>query len=199
MQGLIILCSLVISVVALPAKLPGHELLFLNEGHDALHAHIDHGHDDPLIALPSDLSNTRAGYNYEEPRGYNYDPPAVPSGLYETPVTTTTTTTTTTTPPPPPPAAYLPPDNIVPRPNEPVPTFVLPQPKPDTKPDMLMPYSIGWGVDDGDYGVQMNHVEDSDGENVNGEYSVLLPDGRLQIVRFTSDPINGYQAEVIYQ
>ncbi|CAL4095357.1 unnamed protein product [Meganyctiphanes norvegica] len=196
MQGLIIAAaSLVASVVALPAKLPGHNLIF-SDDHDALHAHVDHGHEDPLIAVPSVLSNTFAGYNYEEPRGYNYAPPAVPSGLYETPVTTTTTTTTTTTPPPPPPAAYLPPvrDEIIPQPSNPIPEIL-----PPAKPMMLMPYNIGWGVSDNEYGVQMNHVEDSDGANVNGEYSVLLPDGRMQIVRFTSDAINGYQAEVIYQ
>lgn len=200
MQVLVILsASLLASVVALPAKLPGHDLLFLNDDHDALHAHVEHGHEDPLIAVPSFASNTflaAPGYNYEAPsRGYNYDPPAVPSGLYETPSTTTTTTTTTTTPPPPPPSAYLPPDNT-PVANEPVPVFAPPPPKPM---DMLMPYNIGWEVNDEEYGVQMNHVEDSDGANVNGEYSVLLPDGRLQIVRFTSDPINGYRAEVIYQ
>jgi len=209
-QVLIILSAsgLLASVVALPAKLPGHSLLFLEDNHDALSAHVEHAHEDPLIAVPSFASNTflalpnnnnafgaQSGYNYEAPsRGYNYDPPAVPSGLYEVP--TTTTTTTTTTPPPPPPAAYLPPDNVVPRPNEPVPSIVAPPPK---SMDMLMPYNIGWEVKDDEYGVQMNHVEDSDGANVSGEYSVLLPDGRLQIVRFTSDPINGYQAEVIYQ
>merc|ERR1711962_342340 len=105
-------------VEALPAKLPGHDLLFPAD-HDALHAHVEHGHEDPLIAVPSFASNTflaapvRQGYNYQAPsRGYNYDPPAVPSGLYETPSTPPSTTTTTTTPPPPP-SAYLPPrDNV---------------------------------------------------------------------------------------
>jgi len=196
-QGLVVVCSLLASVVALPAKLPGHDLIF-SEDHDALHAHVAHSHEDPLIAVPSDVRNTfSAGYNYEEPRGYNYDPPAVPSGLYETP---STTTTTTTTPPPPPPADYLPPDNILPGPNEPIPDFALPNPKTEAPmKGMLMPYNIGWDVADQESGVQMNHIENSDGANVNGEYSVLLPDGRMQVVRFTSDPINGYQAEVFYQ
>lgn len=64
---------------------------------------------------------------------------------------------------------------------------------------MPMPYNIRWGVADEESGNVFNHVEDSDGKDVTGEYSVLLPDGRMQIVRFTVDPINGYQAEVSYE
>lgn len=62
-------------------------------------------------------------------QGYDYTPPQVPAGLYETPDVkppppppTTTTTTTTTPPPPPPPPQndYLPPPrDEVPQPNEP--------------------------------------------------------------------------------
>ena len=63
----------------------------------------------------------------------------------------------------------------------------------------LMPYDIGWAVDDAKSGNSFRHVENSDGRDVTGEYSVLLPDNRLQIVRFTSDPINGYRAEVFYE
>ena len=64
---------------------------------------------------------------------------------------------------------------------------------------MLMPYNINWGVEDQETGNMFRHVEDSDGQDVTGEYSVLLPDGRLQVVRFTSDPVNGYQAQVFYE
>lgn len=62
-----------------------------------------------------------------------------------------------------------------------------------------MPYDITWGVQDDESGNQYSHVENSDGRDVSGQYSVLLPDGRTQVVRFTSDPVNGYQAEVSYE
>ena len=64
---------------------------------------------------------------------------------------------------------------------------------------MLMPYNIDWAVRDPDSGASFSHVENSNGKDVTGEYSVLLPDNRLQIVRFTADPVNGYQAEVFYE
>lgn len=64
---------------------------------------------------------------------------------------------------------------------------------------MPMPYDFDWAVQDPDSGNRFSHVENSDGTDVRGEYSVLLPDNRLQIVRFTSDPVNGYQAEVFYE
>ena len=39
----------------------------------------------------------------------------------------------------------------------------------------------------------------SDGDVIRGEYRVQLPDGRLQIVKYTADWKNGYNAEVSYQ
>lgn len=39
----------------------------------------------------------------------------------------------------------------------------------------------------------------SDGDVIRGEYRVQLPDGRLQIVKYTADWANGYNAEVTYQ
>lgn len=41
------------------------------------------------------------------------------------------------------------------------------------------------------------HEANSDGKTVTGEYSVLLPDGRNQIVTYTADE-NGYNAKVNY-
>ena len=38
----------------------------------------------------------------------------------------------------------------------------------------------------------------SDGNRVNGQYSVLLPDGRVQIVKYVADPLYGYMADVSY-
>ena len=38
----------------------------------------------------------------------------------------------------------------------------------------------------------------SDGNRVNGQYSVLLPDGRVQIVKYVADPLYGFMADVSY-
>ena len=65
--------------------------------------------------------------------------------------------------------------------------------------DMPMPFNYAYGVEDQDSGVQMGSKADSDGIVTTGEYSVLLPDGRMQVVRYRVDPDNGYQAEVFYE
>lgn len=39
----------------------------------------------------------------------------------------------------------------------------------------------------------------SDGDVIRGEYRVQLPDGRLQIVKYTADWKNGFNADVSYQ
>lgn len=41
--------------------------------------------------------------------------------------------------------------------------------------------------------------ESSDGNVVQGEYRVLLPDSRTQIVKYTADDANGYNADVQYE
>ncbi|CAL4109663.1 unnamed protein product [Meganyctiphanes norvegica] len=74
------------------------------------------------------------------------------------------------------------------------------QERPGTvKPTMLMPYKFKYDVADEEYGVQMAHNVDSDGIITVGEYNILLPDARMQIVKYRSDPENGYQAEITYQ
>lgn len=42
-------------------------------------------------------------------------------------------------------------------------------------------------------------MEQSDGQNVKGQYRVALPDGRTQIVTYTADWKTGYNADVQYQ
>ncbi|XP_071534101.1 pro-resilin-like [Panulirus ornatus] len=61
-----------------------------------------------------------------------------------------------------------------------------------------MPYDFQWGVQDDDSGNAYSHVENSDGRTTQGEYRVLLPDGRTQVVKF-SDNGGGYNAEVTYE
>ncbi|CAG0921857.1 unnamed protein product [Notodromas monacha] len=53
-------------------------------------------------------------------------------------------------------------------------------------------YSFQWDVDD-----TFSHREGRDGVNTEGEYRVMLPDGRLQIVSYDADE-NGYRAKVTY-
>ncbi|XP_045101236.1 pro-resilin-like [Portunus trituberculatus] len=61
-----------------------------------------------------------------------------------------------------------------------------------------MPYDFQWGVQDEDSGNTFSHVENSDGQTTQGEYRVLLPDGRTQVVKFF-DNGDGYNAEVTYE
>ena len=63
---------------------------------------------------------------------------------------------------------------------------------------MGMPYDFDWGVNDIENGNVYSHSEQSDGTVATGEYRVLLPDGRLQIVSFV-DRGNGYEATVTYE
>ena len=46
-----------------------------------------------------------------------------------------------------------------------------------------MPYNYGWAVADQVAGLDFGQEETSDGNLVTGEYRVLLPDGRTQVVR----------------
>lgn len=63
---------------------------------------------------------------------------------------------------------------------------------------MGMPYDFQWEVRDEENNNMYNHIETSDGTVTTGEYRVLLPDGRLQIVKFV-DRGRGYEAEVTYE
>ena len=62
-----------------------------------------------------------------------------------------------------------------------------------------MPYSFAYDVNDRDSGNDFGHREQSDGSVVTGRYRVLLPDGRVQVVTYTADHTNGYQAQVEYE
>ena len=54
-----------------------------------------------------------------------------------------------------------------------------------------------WGNRDPYSGQDFGHMEARKQDVVNGEYHVLLPDDRIQVVRYTADH-NGYVADVQY-
>ncbi|XP_064118889.1 cuticle protein 19-like [Macrobrachium nipponense] len=62
-----------------------------------------------------------------------------------------------------------------------------------------MPFNFDYAVNDHYKGLDYGHKSNSDGNLVTGEYHVLLPDGRTQIVTYTADHYKGYQAEVRYE
>ncbi|XP_068248179.1 cuticle protein 7-like [Palaemon carinicauda] len=67
------------------------------------------------------------------------------------------------------------------------------------KHDKGMPFDFEYAVKDDYKGVDFGHDSNSDGNLVTGKYYVALPDGRTQIVTYTADHYNGYQAEVTYE
>ena len=60
------------------------------------------------------------------------------------------------------------------------------------------PYHYEYGVTDEYHGVNFGEVKDSDGKADHGSYHVLLPDGRIQNVKYTADHYAGYIADVSY-
>ncbi|XP_042238067.1 extensin-like [Homarus americanus] len=62
-----------------------------------------------------------------------------------------------------------------------------------------MPFDFVYNVVDHYSGNDYAHNAISDGSVVNGEYRVVLPDGRTQLVTYTADDYNGYVAEVTYE
>ncbi|XP_068247459.1 cuticle protein 7-like [Palaemon carinicauda] len=95
----------------------------------------------------------------------------------------------------PPTPAYAPPQ---PSYSAPQPSYSAPQPSYE-KPEEGMPFDFEYAVKDAYKGLDFDHNSNSDGKVVNGQYRVLLPDGRTQIVTYTADHYNGYQAEVTYE
>ncbi|KAI4478299.1 hypothetical protein M0804_011953 [Polistes exclamans] len=61
------------------------------------------------------------------------------------------------------------------------------------------PYNFQYQVYDPPSGNDYSQRESSDGNLVQGEYRVLLPDSRTQIVKYTADDANGYNADVQYE
>ena len=58
------------------------------------------------------------------------------------------------------------------------------------------PYSYQYGVKDEYSGANFGASEQSDTKVVTGTYTVVLPDGRIQTVKYTADDYAGYVADV---
>ena len=77
------------------------------------------------------------------------------------------------------------------------PSYHAPQPSYHEEPK---PYHYAYGVSDEYTGTNFEATEDQDISGVvNGGYSVLLPDGRRQNVKYTADHYSGYIADVSYE
>lgn len=63
--------------------------------------------------------------------------------------------------------------------------------------DQEAKYDFSWDVSEED--THYNRHESRDGTNTQGSYSVMLPDGRKQIVTYYVDGHSGYVAKVSYE
>ena len=69
-------------------------------------------------------------------------------------------------------------------------------PPPSYEKEVPQPYHFQYGVQDDYSGANFAASEDSDAKVVTGTYTVHLPDGRIQTVKYTADHYNGYVADV---
>lgn len=60
-------------------------------------------------------------------------------------------------------------------------------------------YRFSYAVKDGLSGDDFSHTQKQENGAVQGSYKVQLPDGRVQIVRYTADDVHGYRADVTYE
>merc|ERR1711936_338089 len=74
-----------------------------------------------------------------------------------------------------------------------------PPPYSQTVQEPPQPYSYQYGVKDEYSGANFGASESSDPKVVSGTYTVVLPDGRVQTVKYTADDYAGYVADVSYQ
>merc|ERR1712223_753862 len=84
----------------------------------------------------------------------------------------------------------------------PAPVACKPAPayKAEEYPDEVSPYTFTYAVADDYSKANFNAEETSDGaSNVQGGYSVALPDGRIQHVKYSSNGYDGYVADVTYE
>ncbi|XP_042858839.1 pro-resilin-like [Penaeus japonicus] len=60
-------------------------------------------------------------------------------------------------------------------------------------------YTFSYDANDAQSGNQYGHAEQRDGPQSSGEYRVLLPDGRTQVVQYSVEGDSGYVAKVSYE
>ena len=100
------------------------------------------------------------------------------------------------------PAPYHPtpaPYHPAPAPYHPAPAYKPAPYHPNTQyKEEARPFAFDYAVNDHYTGTNFARNEQSDGHNVQGYYSVALPDGRTQHVKYTADHYGGYNAEVTY-
>ncbi|CAO1305763.1 unnamed protein product [Diamesa tonsa] len=60
-------------------------------------------------------------------------------------------------------------------------------------------YRFSYAVKDHTSGDDFSHTQRQQNGAVQGNYQVQLPDGRMQIVKYTADDVNGYRADVSYE
>lgn len=60
-------------------------------------------------------------------------------------------------------------------------------------------YRFSYAVKDGHSGDDFSHTQNQENGAVHGSYKVHLPDGRVQVVKYTADDVHGYRAEVTYE
>ncbi|XP_055855747.1 uncharacterized protein LOC129918991 [Episyrphus balteatus] len=61
------------------------------------------------------------------------------------------------------------------------------------------PYEFDYAVKDAATANDYSHKASSNGDVVEGEYRVALPNGRTQVVRYTADWKTGFHADVTYE
>merc|ERR1711970_621759 len=61
------------------------------------------------------------------------------------------------------------------------------------------PFNYFWKVHDDYSNNHYSHDSKSDGKLTEGQYKVLLPDGRTQVVTYTADGYQGFKTEVTYE
>merc|ERR1712223_1482743 len=146
-----------------------------------------HGHDGYSHAVQHDSHQT-----YHPAPRYTYRP--VPT--YKPAPTYTTTTTTTAKPTP----TYKPAPVYVPAPvYKPAPTYHQPSYKAPSY-DEPAKYNFEWEVVDDYAKLNYGQNEGRDGYATSGEYRVLLPDCRTQVVKYnTADGYSGNVMEVTYE
>ncbi|XP_071529466.1 cuticle protein 8-like [Panulirus ornatus] len=72
----------------------------------------------------------------------------------------------------------------------------IPQGKDDYPPAN---YNFEWAVDDAESGNFYNQQESRDGDNTEGRYEVVQPDGLKRVVVYTVGEDQGFQPEVTYE